>query len=272
MGIFANSGPLLISTCITVLICGAVIYFCSTRLNAIEQTVQTQNKVLADFIFNVQTDLRNGGGATRFKSAEESVTSTNSLSTPEARLAVAELLERNNGKVAASDDEDDEEDSSDEDESSNSESDEEELVPQVLTQYVPQSVPQSELLEYEVLCTDNNNIKIIDLDQHKVVVSDSDDDADDDASSSSDDDIDEKIIITKLPSPSLTVTAPPVPVTVPVHVTAPVTVPVIAPVTAPVQLDSMKVDDLRKLVVDQKLSTKEGARKLKKNELLALFL
>jgi len=39
----------------------------------------------------------------------------------------------------------------------------------------------------------------------------------------------------------------------------------------PVQYDSLKVDDLRKTVVDQALATKEEAKKLKKNELLALL-
>ena len=41
--------------------------------------------------------------------------------------------------------------------------------------------------------------------------------------------------------------------------------------TVPLLYDAMKVDELRKTVVDQSLVTKDEAKKLKKNELLALL-
>lgn len=51
----------IISSAITVLICGAVVYFCHKRLLTIEQSVNKQNQVLAAFIANMQKDIQIGG-------------------------------------------------------------------------------------------------------------------------------------------------------------------------------------------------------------------
>jgi hypothetical protein len=51
----------IVSSAITVLICGAVVYFCHKRLLTIEQSVNKQNQVLAAFIANMQKDIQIGG-------------------------------------------------------------------------------------------------------------------------------------------------------------------------------------------------------------------
>jgi hypothetical protein len=300
MGIFSNSGPLLISTCITVLICGAVLYFCTARLNNIEQAVQTQNKVLSDFIFNVQADLRNGGGGQR---------QTTQLSSPEARTAVAELLQKNNGKITVSDDDEDDDDDDEissesdddesNDESSSEESDEEGQLKEVQLKEVQlkevqmkevqiQEIQLSENIETIDISikqpvslfenTDNMQfIKLIELDpiSPSQTISTPTNESESEDEESSDDDVDEKIIITKLPSrplapkPALMTTPTPAQV---VPVPAPVVpVPQDVPLQTRQQLEAIKVDDLRKLAVERNLTTKENARKLKKNEILALF-
>ena len=58
MTIWGGNGNLLLSTTITVLLCGALMYFCHTRLQIVENAVIKQNQVLASFIANVQNDIR----------------------------------------------------------------------------------------------------------------------------------------------------------------------------------------------------------------------
>ena len=103
---------LLISVGITIIMCGAVTYYCHMRVKNVEIALMKQNQVLTSFITNVQTEIRKGG---------LSDNRPLDLSSPEARDAVKHI---ENSKIEVSDDEDDdsEDDDSDTDESDDDDS------------------------------------------------------------------------------------------------------------------------------------------------------
>lgn len=98
---------LLISVGITIIMCGAVTYYCHMRVKNVEIALMKQNQVLTSFITNVQNEIRKGG------------LSDNRIdvSSPEARDAVKNI---ENSKIEVSDDsasEDEDEDDTDDSES-----------------------------------------------------------------------------------------------------------------------------------------------------------
>ena len=82
---------LLISVGITIIMCGAVTYYCHMRVKNVEVALMKQNQVLTSFITNVQNEIRKGG------------LSDNRIdvSSPEARDAVKNI---ENSKIEVSDD------------------------------------------------------------------------------------------------------------------------------------------------------------------------
>jgi hypothetical protein len=122
MKLFGIEGKgLLISVGITIIMCGAVTYYCHMRVKNVEVALMKQNQVLSSFITNVQSEIRKGG---LIDNAHVD------LSSPEARNAVKNL---ENSKIEVSDDEsdcasetdDDEDDSASETDDSDSDDDEE---------------------------------------------------------------------------------------------------------------------------------------------------
>ena len=103
---------LLISVGITIIMCGAITYYCHMRVKNVEVALMKQNQVLTSFITNVQNEIRKGS-----LNSSKPV----DLSTPEAREAVKNI---ENKKIEVSDDEADAESES-ESESDESESDSE---------------------------------------------------------------------------------------------------------------------------------------------------
>ena len=106
MKLFGLEGKgLLISVGITIIMCGAVTYYCHMRVKNVEVALMKQNQVLSSFITNVQGEIRKGG-----------LSDTRSdVSSPEARNAVKNL---ENSKIEVSDDsasEDEDEDETDDD-------------------------------------------------------------------------------------------------------------------------------------------------------------
>jgi hypothetical protein len=73
---------LLISVGITIIMCGAVTYYCHMRVKNVEVALMKQNQVLTSFITNVQNEIRKGG-----LSDNKQV----DVSSPEARNAVKNL-------------------------------------------------------------------------------------------------------------------------------------------------------------------------------------
>ena len=109
-------GSNLIPIFITLLCCGAIFVYFNSRLNEIKFAVEKQNRVLTAFITNVQQDIRSGG-------------CMENLAAPEAVLAAQKFVlekekENQNQKIVVSDDED--ESDSDDSSSDSEESDESE--------------------------------------------------------------------------------------------------------------------------------------------------
>ena len=123
----------IVAIAVTLLLAGAIVYYCNTRITAMEKAIVKQNQVLADFIGNVKNSLTNGslaGGATPQSApsytqsqviangaTQEAVDAANdyySNTTPEKKIEVSD--------DSASEDDSD----SDEESSSESESDSEE--------------------------------------------------------------------------------------------------------------------------------------------------
>ena len=111
-------GSNLIPIFITLLCCGAIFVYFNSRLNEIKFAVEKQNRVLTAFITNVQQDIRSGG-------------CMENLAAPEAVLAAQKFVlekekekEKENQKIVVSDDED--ESDSDDSSSDSEESDESE--------------------------------------------------------------------------------------------------------------------------------------------------
>ena len=116
MKLFGIEGKgLLISVGITIIMCGAVTYYCHMRVKNVEVALMKQNQVLSSFITNVQSEIRKGG---LIDNAHVD------LSSPEARNAVKNL---ENSKIEVSDDESDcDSDSDDDEDDSASETDDSE--------------------------------------------------------------------------------------------------------------------------------------------------
>ena len=109
-------GSNLIPIFITLLCCGAIFVYFNSRLNEIKFAVEKQNRVLTAFITNVQQDIRSGG-------------CMENLAAPEAVLAAQKFVlekekENQNQKIVVSDDED--ESDSDDSSSDSEDSDESE--------------------------------------------------------------------------------------------------------------------------------------------------
>jgi hypothetical protein len=101
---------LLISVGITIIMCGAITYYCHMRVKNVEVALMKQNQVLTSFITNVQNEIRKGS-LNNSKPVD--------LSTPEAREAVKNI---ENKKIEVSDDEAESEADSESESGSGSES------------------------------------------------------------------------------------------------------------------------------------------------------
>lgn len=116
----------IVAIAVTLLLAGAIVYYCNTRITAMEKAIIKQNQVLADFIGNVKNSLTNGslaGGATTQPApsytqsqviangaTQEAVDAANdyySNTTPERKIEVSD-------DSASEDDSDSEEESSSE--------------------------------------------------------------------------------------------------------------------------------------------------------------
>lgn len=118
----------IVAIAVTLLLAGAIVYYCNTRITAMEKAIVKQNQVLADFIGNVKLTLTNipppiSGGA------QQPVPVTNGA-TQEAVDAAADYYSNTtpDNKIDVSDDsqsEDDSEEESDSDLDSDSDDNEE---------------------------------------------------------------------------------------------------------------------------------------------------
>ena len=233
---------------ITLLSCAGLFIFFNLRLNELKITVEKQNRVLTSFITNVQQDIKASGGA-----APQATEPTKHFAAPEALIAARR---QEIDKIVVSDDEEDSDSDSESDSDSDSDSEDANDIKVVNLQRMPSM--SFEPVSFEVLsCVNLSNESSI-------------------ASESSITEIIEEptsleplnLESSSLESSSLE----------PLNLESLNLVNLIGKTdeTTTVKSDSisydqMKVDDLRKIVTDKNLSTKEEVKKLKKPELLVLL-
>lgn len=262
------NSSLIISIGISLILCSAIVYYCNMRLNNVETAIMRQNQVLSSFIANVQNEFRRGG-----EQAQENILSED-VSTPEARQSA----EAQSNKIVVSDDDDDDDDGydssseSDTDNESDNENDNDNKI------IINRDTNKDIILDNDIINvkeinlnndTETHFIKIVDMtdltmftsmadSQHNTqstiyeIKDDDDEDEDDDDSSESDDEDSKKVNEIKIKVEPVD--------KIEEHTTQ-----------APLKIEQMRVDDLRKMVLEQKLSTKEEVKKLKKPELLFLL-
>lgn len=274
MSMFRNmNSNLIISIGVSLILCGAIVYYCNTRLNNVETAIMRQNQVLSSFIANMQNELR-GGGALRGDSAAPVL--SEDVSTPEARQS-AEAQ----SKIVVSDDEDDDDDDS----SSESDTDDDvedndnnEDVCENKIIIINNSSTNDLNVDNEVinikeinLNDETHYIKIVDVtnlsmfveDLHDVkspsTIYEINDDSDDEESSESDDEQEQQqqqqTDVINLGNATIKIEKSDEQQTL----------------QTPLKVDQMRVDDLRKMVIEKNLSTKDEVKKLKKPELLFLL-
>ena len=285
MSLFDRS--FLITTGITAVICGALFYYFNTRVRELELALVRQSQVLSSFISNVQQEFRAGSKST--------VVYDNELASPEAIRAVNEEHKKiviSDSECDSDDDDDDNESVSDNDSVSDNESVSDNDEP---TNIKVEDIPLDDTHNKLVVCdlpsvgdtNTNDDIRVIDMSLvDNVLLSDEDEDenSDDDESDNEFEHVKDNIKIgnlnikveklnpvEKLDSLDVTnVDATEVNATeVNVDVTD---VNVDANTNSLESYNDLKVDELRKIVVDKGLAKKEEAKKLKKNELLTTLL
>ena len=267
---------LIISIGVSLILCGAIVYYCNTRLNNVETAIMRQNQVLSSFIANMQNELR-GGGALRGDSAPGGDSAapvlSEDVSTPEARQSA----EAQSKIVVSDDDDDDDDDSSsesdtDDDVEDNNNNECENKIIIINNSSTNDLNVDNEVINIkEINLNDETHyIKIVDVtnlsmfveDLHDVkspsTIYEINDDSDDEESSESDDEQEQQQqtdVINLLGNATIKIEKSDEQQTL----------------QTPLKVDQMRVDDLRKMVIEKNLSTKEEVKKLKKPELLFLL-
>ena len=269
------NSSLIISIGISIILCGAIVYYCNTRLNNVETAIMRQNQVLSSFIANMQNELR--GGSLRGGHAEEDVPSKD-VSTPEARESAAKQ-----SKIVVSDDEEDDDD--DDDSSSESDTDDDDDTENenkiIINKDVNVDNAIKEITLNDIISSNYNNtndthyIKIFDVTDLSMFVEELQHNSDtnmqsqsqsqstiyeiedDDESSESESEDEHPLNVINLGEATIKIEK----------------VDKVEEQTTqtPLKIDQMRVDDLRKMVLEKNLSTKDEVKKLKKPELLFLL-
>jgi len=275
MGLFDRS--FLITTGITAVICGAIIYYVNIRMRELELALAKQNQVLSSFIANVQQEFRLSS------SRQQVQTTVTSLASDEA-IKFVENMEKEqslNGKIVVSDSESDDESVSDSDDESVS--DEDESDSKLIICDVTKNTDDIKIIELNTT-TQQSNVQRSSVEQvytgSQVFTPEklSDDDESDNYSDNESDTEYEHITNTiqseEINIDKMLVFLDNLPQEVNVHSEVQeVSETKVEKVekNTKINLNDLKVDDLRKLALDKQLTTKEDAKKLKKNELLALL-
>ena len=268
-------GTNLIPILITIVSCGVIFMYFNVRLAEVKMAVDKQNRVLTSFITNVQNDIKNGGtimganilggGFIPFASAGASATgasatvasATGSASESAAdfyanvgvnHLASEEALRtvKLNQKIVVSDD-DDSDSSDDSDSESNTSSDSEDDIQDITSEDI-KVINLQDCVSLELI-TDNLPLdfeqvptSIQQQEQLPTIVDDS-----------------SVWHVSELQDESANILK-----VVDLNTSVDLT-------KADVSYEQMKVDDLRKIVLDFTLASKDEVKKLKKPELLTLL-
>ena len=165
-----------ISISLTLLLAGLIIFYVTNKFKAVESSIAKQNDILSDFIINVRNEI-GGGGATApsgssspviVSPTENSSNDTKEIllsgpisndATLEAKIAAETYLSK---KIEVSDDEQTDEESEDESEESESESDSDDETVGETKQI---SIAAEEPIEAD------NDVKVIDVGETKTIAS-----------------------------------------------------------------------------------------------------
>ena len=216
---------------ITIVCCGLLFVYCNSRLAELKNAVEKQNRVLTSFIASIQHDIRSSGGGVGGGVGG----GAQKLASDEAIAAVKRFEQ---DKIVVSDDDTDDDDSDDDDSESDSESDDSLSVSDTESVHGHEQLNLNmEELLFEQIPRDMEHTNVTELGDDvlnivEVINMDDTNVNESDSSSSSSDESQSSI---------------------------------------PVNYDSMKIEELRKIVTDRNLATKEESKKLKKPELLSLL-
>ena len=265
----------LIPIFITLLLCGFLFVFFNARLADVKNAVEKQNRVLTAFITNVQSDIRGAsvGNANAVPSGfcigtdavKCAMSGGHQLASEEAINAVRH---NENEKIVVSEDEDESnsEDESDNDSESSDDSDDEDTDAKDETEPV-------KIIKLQDSCLDSGAVEVVALNIDSYIESIPTEVEVDTPLREADTPLREvDTIIRKVDEDTLKVVNLDVTdVTSEPHVTTEAQTSSAVKTTEVVDYEHTKVDDLRKIVSDKNLATKEEVKKLKKPELLALL-
>jgi hypothetical protein len=233
---------------ITLLSCAGLFLFFNLRLNELKITVEKQNRVLTSFITNVQQDIKAGGAAPPL----EADVPSKHFAAPEALIAARK---QEIDKIVVSDDEDDSESDSDSDSDSESDSDEDEDVQIKVVNLNTMQSMSFEPVSFEPVSFEPVSFEVLSFINNESSVSS----------------------ITEIIEEPLNLE----PTSLEPLNLEPLNLVNLIGHSEETTLgksdgtkesyEQMKVDDLRKIVTDKNLSTKEEVKKLKKPELLLLL-
>ena len=236
-------GSNLIPIFITFLCCGAIFIYFNLRLNEIKFAVEKQNRVLTAFITNVQQDIRSSGGSGENLAAPEAVAA--------AKKFVLERESENEKIVVSDDEEDDDTDSvSDSDESDDDDDCEKPIyeIKNIKFGNLEQMVP----IAFEVLSV-NATSALPDMSSSIIEI------------------MDEPLNLVNLLSTVTDSTVTDSTVTDSTVTDSTIGETTVTDATKPESYEQMRVDDLRKIVSDKNLASKDDVKRLKKPELLVLL-
>ena len=257
----------LIPIFITLLLCGFLFVFFNARLAEVKNAVEKQNRVLTAFITNVQSDIRGASVGGNFQAGAPHI-GVNHLVSEEALNAVnavnvVNAVRRNeNEKIVVSEDESESEDESDNDSSDDSDEDTD----------VRDETEPVKIIKLQDSCLDSDIVEVaLNIDSYiESIATEVEVDTplrEADTPLREVDTISTKVDEDTLKVVNLDVTD----VTSAAHVTTEAQMTSAVKTTEVIDYEHTKVDDLRKIVSDKNLATKEEVKKLKKPELLALL-
>ncbi len=160
----------LISISLTLLLVGLIIFYVTTKFKSIENSIAKQNNILSDFIINVRNEIGgaaapSGGSAPYIADTENSSKDTKEIllsgpisndATIEAKIAAETYLSK---KIEVSDDEESDDDSEDSESESDYDEDSDDEIKQI-------SISKEEQIDAD------NDVKVIDVGDTKTIASD----------------------------------------------------------------------------------------------------
>jgi hypothetical protein len=248
-------GSNLIPILITILCCAGLFMYFNLRLYEIKTAVEKQNRVLTSFIANIQQEIRGGCIA---------VPESHTLATPEA-LAAAKLFENERAggdKIVVSDDEVDDEDDDSDSESDDSDSEGSDSESEAGDDAEEEDLKNIKFIQVQELPMESGVPIPISFEVLSYMASDSSSQARA-IESSIMEIVDEPLIEPTQNETTQNETAQ--------NETTKDETTKDEPIATDEHYEQLKVDELRKIVSDKNLATKDEVKKLKKPELLVLL-